>query len=69
MSNIINNQMIEEIRNLLINSRIQIQETLSLKLDWSHYLTFLNWNAVSTKSNNINYQQERNLLIGGVENE
>jgi len=51
MSNIINNQIIEEIRNLLINSRILIQE------------------SVSTKSNNINYQQERNLLIGGVENE
>ena len=37
--------------NLLINSRILIQDTVSLKL------------------NCITYQQEKNLLISGVENE
>ena len=48
MSNIINNQIVDDIRNLLINSRILIQD------------------SVSFKSNNINYQQEKNLLIGGL---
>lgn len=61
MSNIINNQMIEEIRNLLINSRLQLQQSVnsvmvqtywnavSTKLSWSNYLTFSIQDVISTK--------------------
>lgn len=61
MSNIINNQMIEDIRNLLINSRLQLQQlvnsvmvqtywnAVSTKLSWSNYLIFSIRDLVSAK--------------------
>lgn len=61
MSNIINNRMIEDIRNLLINSRLQLQQSVnsvmvqtywnavSTKLSWSNYLIFSIRDLVSNK--------------------
>lgn len=61
MSNIINNQMIEDIRNLLINSRLKLQQSVnsvmvqiywnavSTKLSWSNYLIFSIRDLVSNK--------------------
>ncbi len=61
MSNIINNQMIEEIRNLLINSRLQLKQSVNsvmvqtywnavnTKLSWSNYLIFSIRDLVSNK--------------------
>lgn len=75
MSNIINNQMIEEIRNLLINSRLLIQETASFKLSLSNYLTFSIQDFVSNKylptveELQKELLRERNLLLKGSDNE
>ena len=75
MSNIINNQMIEDIRNLLINSRLLIQETASLKLSLSNYLTFSIQDLVSNKylptveELQKELLRERNLLLKGSDNE
>lgn len=75
MSNIIKNQMIEDIRNLLINSRLLIQETVFLKLSWSNYLAFSIQNLVSNKylptveELQKEFLRERNLLLKGSDNE
>lgn len=75
MSNIINNQMIEDIRNLLINSRLLIQETASLKLSLSNYLIFSIRDLVSNKylptveELQKELLRERNLLLKGSDNE
>ncbi|QEP41428.1 hypothetical protein [Arcobacter porcinus] len=75
MSNIINNQMIEDIRNLLINSRLLTQETASLKLSLSNYLTFSIQDLVSNKylptveELQKELLRERNLLLKGSDNE
>ncbi|AXX95090.1 hypothetical protein [Arcobacter ellisii] len=75
MGNIINNQMIEDIRNLLINSRLLIQETVSLKLSWTHNLIFSIQDLVSNKylptveELQKELLRERNLLLKGSDNE
>ncbi|MFX4211068.1 hypothetical protein ACOL2Y_01515 [Aliarcobacter butzleri] len=75
MGNIINNQMIEDIRNLLINSRLLIQETVSLKLSWTHNLIFSIQDLVSNKylptveELQKELLRERNLLLKGSDSE